>query len=315
MKQPNTLRYELALKQEHVESYFIRANHPTKPLAFWLKTTILAPQVGQSTARSWCVVFDGETRELFTETCTLPFSETAWVGVPPTVHIGNTVFSFQIPGSSQGKLKNVFWNVTWTPVCSQLAQALSLYPTSKLVTPHPALWLNGHLRVGKKEIVVKNWLGMQGHNWGRAHPWEYAWGQCLFQNTAGEPIGFVEGFTGRIRIGRFLTPWVSAVVVRNQTREYRFDRLFDMWNQKALLEKDRWKVLLYNGHARMELEIEATPALQVCLSYANPDGRISDCVNSKLCRVRLHVFPKNEAAFEYRSEHTGALEFLRNHVP
>ena len=44
----------------HVESYFLRANHPTRPLALWLKATILAPLHGPAVAESWFIWFDGE---------------------------------------------------------------------------------------------------------------------------------------------------------------------------------------------------------------------------------------------------------------
>ena len=31
------------------------------------------------------------------------------------------------------------------------------------------------------------WDGMQGHNWGREHAFEYAWGQCFFPAGDGAP--------------------------------------------------------------------------------------------------------------------------------
>ncbi len=37
---------------------------------------------------------------------------------------------------------------------------------------------------------------MQGHNWGREHAFEYAWGQCLFPATELAPESMLEGFYG-----------------------------------------------------------------------------------------------------------------------
>ena len=44
----------------HVESYFLRANHPSRPLAFWAKATVLKPVGGMALQESWFVFFDGE---------------------------------------------------------------------------------------------------------------------------------------------------------------------------------------------------------------------------------------------------------------
>jgi hypothetical protein len=45
------------------ESFYLRANHPTRPLAFWLRYTIFSPASGSDAALGelWAVVFDGET--------------------------------------------------------------------------------------------------------------------------------------------------------------------------------------------------------------------------------------------------------------
>ena len=42
-----------------VESYFLRANDPDRPRAFWLKATILAPLEGEAEAETWFIFFDG----------------------------------------------------------------------------------------------------------------------------------------------------------------------------------------------------------------------------------------------------------------
>ena len=46
----------------HYESFFLRANHPSLPLAFWIRYTIFSPQ-GQpekAIGELWAVYFDGE---------------------------------------------------------------------------------------------------------------------------------------------------------------------------------------------------------------------------------------------------------------
>src|SRR5215212_2670297 len=44
------------------ESYFQRANHPTRPLAFWIRYTIFCPKGRPQDAigELWAIYFDGE---------------------------------------------------------------------------------------------------------------------------------------------------------------------------------------------------------------------------------------------------------------
>jgi len=39
----NNSRYIQGQKRGHYESYFLRANHPSRPLAFWIRYTIFSP--------------------------------------------------------------------------------------------------------------------------------------------------------------------------------------------------------------------------------------------------------------------------------
>jgi hypothetical protein len=43
-QQANWTRYQPGQKMGHYESFFQRANHPSRPLAFWIRYTIFSPQ-------------------------------------------------------------------------------------------------------------------------------------------------------------------------------------------------------------------------------------------------------------------------------
>ena len=65
----NALRYHGG---GFVESYFLRANDPRSAARVWLKSTILAPLVGEPVAESWFIFFDGEKRRTFAHKETVP---------------------------------------------------------------------------------------------------------------------------------------------------------------------------------------------------------------------------------------------------
>jgi hypothetical protein len=303
----------------HVESWFLRANHPSRPLAIWLKVTILAPLEGPPVAESWVIWFDGEAQRTQARRFTEPLAAAslegarlstsrvalqlgAQVGVEGRFEAGadGPAIAVSLACSTLGATPSG----PLTPYPGALVRAA--LPRNKLVTPFPSLRAHGRLELGAQSIVVDGWLAMQGHNWGPAHPFDYAWGHCEFP---GEQT-VVEGFTGRIQVAGRTSPQLSALVVHRAGRTWRFDRLFDTWRQRASYDGTRWSVSLLgpDGEATLQLNAEGRP--QVCLGYDNPDGQRSYCVNTKLAHATLTVRPADGASFTCVSEHGGALEFL-----
>lgn len=319
---PNALRY--AGRPGHVESYFLRANHPTRPLAVWLKATVLAPLAGPAVVESWFIWFDGERGVTLAKKQTRPVREGRFEGD------GETAFSVVAPGLSldlrdhgaargtvptdQGEVK---YALTWTRDDGATGAPLSIlpwrvlrtgpFPRSKLLTPFPSLRVSGEVQLPWGREVLAGWPGMQGHNWGKEHTFEYAWGQCLFP----EDDAMVEGFSARVRVAGRTSPRLSALVVRKGGRTFRFDTLFDAWRQRAEVATDRWAVSLRGDGGDVTLEMNAAGRPMVCLGYDNPDGARSYCFNSKLAEVTLTVRPSDAASFTCRSAHGGALELLR----
>src|SRR5262249_46188549 len=59
----NHTRYHPGQALGHYESFFQRANHPTRPLGFWIRYTIFSPahRPADALGERVAVVFDGET--------------------------------------------------------------------------------------------------------------------------------------------------------------------------------------------------------------------------------------------------------------
>src|SRR5215469_8538213 len=58
----NDTRYR-AQASGHYESFFQRANHPSRPLAFWIRYTLFSPKEHPEAAvgELWAIYFNGET--------------------------------------------------------------------------------------------------------------------------------------------------------------------------------------------------------------------------------------------------------------
>jgi hypothetical protein len=314
----NEVRYRVGTRG-HVESYFLRANHPSQPLAIWLKATILAPRQGDAVAELWCIVFDGERHRVWADKVTVPVAEAVF---EQAIELAGARFVLRGQGEARGELGDCAFDLSWTRGDGPLGEPLRMFPydvmyeaplpKSKLLTPYPLLFFSGTIRCWGESIAVKEWLGMQGHNWGREHAHEYAWGQCNFVDRDGRPTCSVEAFTGRLKLGPVTTPMLSALVVRREGQEYRFDRTFDFWRQHAEIDDMSWRLALHGPDGEAQLLMRADPREMACLLYRNPGGRASYCFNSKLARAELRVNPTNAEGFECTSAHGGALEFLRS---
>ena len=323
----NALRYSPG-DDGHVESYFMRGNSPDRRQAFWLKATVFAPRPDSAVAELWCIFFDAEEKRYFSEKQTVPFELASFTGNPMQIALADATFDLSAEGGARGSLHGqgspAKWDVLWSPVDGPLGERLRLFPSEKLVdapipkntplTPFPLLDLSGTFQVFDETIDIDGWHGMQGHNWGNEHAWSYAWGHCPFFDDQDEPVALMEGFSASARIAKRPTPIISNLVVRRGDREYRFDRLVDLWRQDPQidLQNYRWELRLRGPDGEAALAMEADPDEMVCLGYHNPDGRLSYCLNSKLAHTELRLNPVNDAAFECTNPHGGALEFLRN---
>lgn len=311
---------------DHVESWFVRANHPTAPRALWLKATVLTRADGSSLSQAWFSVFDGTRTAGFRHD--VPLAEATFADSAQGLVTGVGPLALELGadgGTSSGELVSgtgqVRWDLAFDRVPGPLGLPMRLFPSqrlvdapfpkNKLLTPFPVLALEGSVTWDDEPWDVGGWLGMQGHNWGSAHSPEYAWGQCVFLDAAGAPCAVVEGASGRIELGRRLSPLLSMLVVRHGEREYRFDRIVDLWRQRPELRFPRWSLRMKGRDGTATLEMAGDPAAMVCLGYLNPARALSHCLNSKTASVWLRVDPTHGESFELRSAHGGALEFLQ----
>ncbi len=306
----------------HTESWFLRANHPTEPKALWLKATVLRRDDGEADADAWCSLFDGERTVAVKET--VPLSE-AHFRDGRMIDVGASHFELDDDGGRlEGKLESergkLEWNLSFTRSaglgdnwCLLPSRRLvdAAFPKNKLLTPTALARFDGNVTWDGEDWPVDGWWGMQGHNWGAGHAPAYAWGHCVFVDAHGEPFCVVEGASGKLKLGKRMSPFISLLSVRHGGHEYRFDKLVDLWRQKPHVDFPEWTLRIRGSSGEASITMRADPDRMVCLGYENPDRQLSYCLNSKTAAVTLRVNPVNEEAFECISECGGALEFLQ----
>ncbi len=292
----NFVRWNPASRLGHVESFFVKANHPSLPQALWLKWTIFAPQdrPEEAVGEAWAVFFDASKNQRVALKQVFAAAECSWGRERFAVAVGPCQLG---PGISVGSLASGGHSIRWDLSFRCDSSSLRLLPhqflydaplpRSKLVSPYPDARFSGRFEVDGQELEIESWPGMQGHNWGREHAHHYAWAHCnLFED---EPEAVFEGVSSQLRLGPFTSPFLSLFCLRFRGQTLLFNRL-----QHAARHQTRVEGLCWGFQADSPLwqlcgELEAERSETVGLCYENPDHAMTYCLNSKLARGRMEL--------------------------
>jgi len=311
----NAVRFASGCK-DHVESYFLKANDPAGDKAVWIKATIFASsrEPGRVLSEGWAIFFDrtsGKSVNVAVKS-TRPFSDTSFSG--SGLDISWPDFSMK-PGSAKGSIEMREHAISWdlasdgelSPVVPFFSPRMyeGSFPKSKTVTPYPKLAMNGTVTVDGTTHELRGWRGMQGHNWGRGHADLYAWSQCNLWDHDEDFI--LEAFSGRVRVGPIMTPLITIVCARHRGVRYDFNRPIQLARARGDVTPRAYTFSARSGVATIEGLLEAPAEDMVGLHYANPDGQMTYCLNSKLASARIRFEASGRAPLELTSR-SAALE-------
>lgn len=310
-------QYVPGQRRGHYESYFFRANHPARPLAFWIRYTLFSPhrQPHRAIGELWGVWFDGETNRHLAVKAELPLGQCVFARDEFRVGIGSAgANDRELWGEAESGGERLRWRLAYTggeePL---LLLPPRLYrarlPRAKSLVLRPNARFTGEIAVNGESQEIDGWVGSQNHNWGSRHTDEYAWGQVAGFDTA--PDSFLEVATARVKFGWWWTPPLTPLVLRHRGKEYRLTELSQTRRARAHWEFFSWRFASENEEVRIEGEIHAPAERFVALRYYNPPGGEKHCLNSKLASCQLRVQDKRlGTSEELRSEHRAAFEIL-----
>jgi hypothetical protein len=179
--QVNWAQYEAGQTDGHYESFYLRANHPERPLAFWLRYTIFAPagRPGDALGELWAVWFDGEAGRHTVAKVEVPLSE---------CRFATDAFDVRVAGAEldathlRGQCGDIGWDLDYTggdPPLYLLPARLYRggFPKAKSLVSLPLAQFTGTVTVAGQAVAIDDWVGSQNHNWGSRHTDRYAFGQ------------------------------------------------------------------------------------------------------------------------------------------
>lgn len=298
----NHARYRPGQKEGHYESYFMRANHPERPEAFWIRYTIFSPRgvPGRAIGELWAVYFDGDTGGHKAVKKEVPIAGCRFASDGFDVAVDDaTLDAGALRGSASSDGHEIGWDLEYSGVEEPLfLLAPKLYgaklPKAKALVGVPLAVFNGELIVDGREIPVRHWTGSQNHNWGSKHTDDYAWGQVAgFDDDAGS---FLEVGTARLKIGPVWTPYMTLMVLRHRGVEYALNTIGRSILASGVYEYFQWEFASENEAVAVEGSIAASLEDFVGLNYYNPPGGVKHCLNTKIASCRLSVTHKKGSA-------------------
>jgi len=316
----NACQFNPLSTKGHYESYFLRANHPTKALAFWLRYTIFSPKGKnqQSIGELWGAFFDGETNQVFAVKNELPIQQCHFSNDTMAVEIGNAKLS---DGSLGGVIEQENKAFRWRLVYDANKEPLAFLPQAYYQAPllkaksfigNPNTLFNGEIVITREGKQVKydiaNWQGSENHNWGSKHTDEYAWGQVAgFDN---DKDAFLECITAKIKIGPIYTPKLTLICLRVNNKEYNFNTIIQSLKAKGSYNYFDWQFKSKLNGVIIIGNIKAPREHFVGLNYYNPPGGSNTCLNSKIAACEIVIKEQGKADIKLVTNNRAAFEIL-----
>lgn len=293
------------------ESWFLRANHPSRPLAFWIRYTILAPAGGPAVGERWAIWSDGERGTVTAVRDAVPVAECAFAD--GDVRIGAAWLRGERAVGEAAGAHRIGWELGWESAGAAPVLLLPEYaydrpfPKANAVSPVPDATFSGTVVVDGARHPIDGWRGSQNHNWGRAHTDRYAWGQVV--GFDGDPGALLECATARVKAGPVWSPTMSFAVLQLDGERHVATGVGAALAARAAYGPDgdgrAWRLATRVGADPLEISFYAPGSRAVTLAYGNPPGGEKACWNSKLAAVEVRYRGK-----VLRTESRGAFEIL-----
>ncbi|AXQ28679.1 hypothetical protein D0B54_08300 [Solimonas sp. K1W22B-7] len=301
--------------QGHYESWFLRANHPQRAEAFWLRYTIFAPEARPEAAigELWAVYFHREQGLLCAAKSELPLADCTFASQGLDVRIGGaTLQPSRALGEARGP-QHIGWDLSYQGGGAPLLfLPESLYeggfPKAKAVTPRPLARFAGTLEVDGRRIAIDDWVGSENHNWGRRHTDRYAWSQVAGFDDA--PEAFFEAISAQLKIGPLQTPRLTMLVLRLDSEEYRLNTPMQALRADCDWGFFDWRFDSRRRGLRIHGRVSAQRGDFVGLRYMNPPGGDHTCLNSKIAACELTLEVAGRAPRQLRTANRAAFEIL-----
>jgi hypothetical protein len=195
----------------HYESFYLKAADAASRRGLWIRYTVHKRPGAAPVGSLWATLF--EEGGPYAAKVTLPPEalRAGALGTAEYVHIGEARIGAD---GAHGKIDDLAsWSLSFAggeppfPYLPRDWMYRARLPRTKALSLRPGIRVSGEATVGGRAIVLDGWPAMVGHNWGAEHAERWIW----LHGTAfdEQPGAWLDATLGRIKVGRWTTPWVG----------------------------------------------------------------------------------------------------------
>ena len=286
------------------ESYFLRAVAPDRPRALWLRHTVHKQPGKDPVGSIWLTLFDRSADAPVARKRTFPDPRT---DAAAYLRISRSEFSAR---GVRGSFGDAAYDIAFSgdgPGLRHLPREWMYrapLPRTKLESPHPEVVLRGSVSAGDTEMDVDGWRGTVGHNWGSQHAdrWIYLHGAAF----AEAPDAWLDLAIGRVRIGRFRTPWVANGMLSVAGRRRRLGGLLG----RPQIDEDALRVdfSLRGAGLCLKGSVHSPRASTVVYRYADPDLHEHHTAHCSVAAMDLVATADGQVPLRLSTPHGGCYE-------
>jgi len=292
----------------HYESFYLRASHPSEPLGVWIRHTVHKPPGKPATGSVWFTLFDADGPQASKITTGSP-------SVPPDAYIridDSEIGPGRAVGSAHSDQLSPSWDLTFedgAPVFHHLPRGWMYrapVPRTKTLSPHPSTNFSGTVTVGERKIELDGWRGMVGHNWGAEHAERWIWTNGM--GFDGHPDSYLDAAIGRIKLGRFTTPWIGNGVLFAEGELYRLGGPGAVRSTVVRETPHGAQIVLPGKGVKVSARVGAEVSQFVGWEYADPDGGGHNTVNCSIASMTLSIDRDGRPPLELHTDHGATYE-------
>jgi hypothetical protein len=193
----------------HYESFYLKAADAATRRGLWIRYTVHKRPRAAPVGSLWATLFDAGGP--YAAKVTLPPGELRAGTREDYLRIGESRIG---AGGARGAVDDLAsWELAFTggeppfPYLPRPWMYTAPLPRTKALSLLPGIRVSGEAMVGGHAVRLDGWPAMVGHNWGSEHAERWIWlhGAAF----AERPDAWLDATIGRIKLGRWTTPWVG----------------------------------------------------------------------------------------------------------
>ena len=305
----SSARWLAAPGRGHYESYFLEAVHPGGGRGVWLRCTVRRAPGGASRGAVWAAFVDpADHAPVAVRRDDLPLSagDGAWI------RCGHSAFApTGATGSVEADGSVVAWELTFAteePALFHLPQRWmyrARLPRTKLVSPLPAVILDGRVTVNGRTEDVAGWRGVVGHNWGEEHAERWIWLHGVVVEGAHTGSWF-DVAAARVRVGGVTLPWTAFGAIRLDDERIPLGGLGRSVTVRA--SPTECTLVVSGRGVKVAASVSAAAEAFVRWDYHDPSGTRHPVWNCPVADARLQIERRGRSPLELHLDRSGVYE-------